>query len=156
MINRDSLAGLLLLAVAGVYYWATRAIPSSSLSDGVGADGLPKLLIAALVVVAAALTVKGALASRRTTPAANSDGEDEHATLPRALGFIAIGVGYMIVAPWTGYLVGIALLVVATALYEGERLSPRLLAVAAAGGVGFWLIFVRLLGVEQPMSRLLG
>jgi len=62
----------------------------------------------------------------------------------------------MIVAPLTGYAIGIALAVIAIALYERERLSLRLAAVAAGGGIAFWLIFVRLLGTEQPISRLLG
>jgi putative tricarboxylic transport membrane protein len=157
VINRDSLAALLLLAVAGLYYQATLAIPSSSLSDAVGADGLPKLLTAALALVALALVVKGALAARRAAPVVSAaDAGEERATPLRALGFIAIGVGYMIVAPWTGYLVAVALLIVAVAVYEGERPSLKLTAIAAAGGVGFWLVFVKLLGVEQPMSRLLG
>ncbi len=62
----------------------------------------------------------------------------------------------MIVAPAVGYAIGLALLIVAVALYERERLSLRLVGVAAAGGVGFWLIFVKLLGTEQPVSWLLG
>src|SRR5262245_60607146 len=103
-MNKDTIAGLLLLALAGVYYRATLGIADSSLSDAVGADGLPKLLALLLVVVAAALAVKGALAGRApaeaTAPARPADDdEDAHATLPRALGFVAIGVGYMIVAP---------------------------------------------------------
>jgi hypothetical protein len=56
------------------------------------------------------------------------------------------------VAPLVGFGAGLALLIAAVAVYEGMRLSWRLAVVAAAGALGFWLLFVRLLGVEQPAS----
>ncbi len=157
LLHRDTIAGLLLLTLAGGYAAATRRIPDSSLSDAVGAAGLPNLLAMALAILSATLVGKGLLAARQMTvrePAA--DDGDERSTVSRALGFVLIGIGYMVVAPWTGYAIGIAALVVAVVLYERERPSPLLLAVAAGGGLGFWLIFVRLLGTEQPVSRLLG
>ncbi len=153
-MNKDTIAGLLLLGLTGAYFIATRAIPESSLSDAVGPTGLPYVLAAALAILAAMLTVKGLVAARAAA-APDEDG-GERSTPIRALGFVAIGVGYMIVAPLTGYAIGLALLIVAVALYERERLSLRLVAVAAGGGIGFWLIFVRLLGTEQPVSWLLG
>jgi putative tricarboxylic transport membrane protein len=154
--HRDAIAGALLLALAGGYHVATQRIPVSSLSDAVGPDGLPKMLAAALAVVAAALIVKGLWLGRVPDPVQAIDEDEPPATLPRALGFLAIGVGYMLVAPWTGYAIGLALVIAAVALYERSVPSLMMLAVAAGGGVGFWLIFVKLLGVEQPVSRLLG
>jgi putative tricarboxylic transport membrane protein len=156
-ISRDSIAGLLLLALAGGYYWLTRDIPSSSLSDEVGADGLPKVLAAALAVVAALIAGKGLLAKGRPVagPLANDDEADEHAQLPRALGFVAIGIGYMAIAPMVGFAIGIAMLIIAVAVYEREALSLGLVAIAAAGGLGYWLVFVRFLGTEQPAAALL-
>lgn len=154
---KDVVAGALLLALASGYLLATQLIPVSSLSDGVGPDGLPKLLAAALAIVASALMVKGIWTSRRavTTPLADAD-EVAPASLPRALGFLAIGAGYMLVAPWLGYAAGLALVIAAVALYERAAPGWAMLAVAIAGGTGFWLIFVKLLGVEQPASRLFG
>jgi putative tricarboxylic transport membrane protein len=156
--HKDAIAGALLLALAGGYHVATQRIPVSSLSDAVGPDGLPKLLAAALALVAAALIVKGLwLGLGAHTVRADDEEEDEPpAALPRALGFLAIGVGYMVVAPWTGYAIGVALLIAAVALYERAAPSVTMLAVAAGGGIAFWLIFVKLLGVEQPVARLLG
>jgi putative tricarboxylic transport membrane protein len=161
-IPKDSIAGFLLLALAGGYYWLTRDIASSSLSDDVGADGLPKVLAALLAIVALSLTGKGLLAARRPAPVAGQKAEDEkdsdeqeQAALPRALGFMLIGVGYIVVTPFVGFAIGVALLIVTVAIYERERLSPKLIAVAAAGGLGFWLIFVLFLGTEQPTSSLL-
>jgi putative tricarboxylic transport membrane protein len=155
-IPKDGIAGCLLLALAAAYWWLTRSIPESSLSDEVGADGLPKLLAAALALVACMLVSKSLLALRRAAPAVvGGDEMQEQAPLLRALGFAAIGVGYMLLAPLVGFPVGIAALVVAVALYEREALSIKLVAVAAGGGLGFWLIFVRFLRTEQPVSSLL-
>jgi putative tricarboxylic transport membrane protein len=158
LLHRDTIAGLLLMALATAYAIATRSIPDSSLSDAVGATGLPNVLAAALAILAAILVAKGVMAARLPPAGAPAleDGEEPPAGILRALGFVVIGVGYMIVAPLTGYAVGIAALVIAVALYERQRASWLLFAVAAGGGIGFWLIFVRLLGTEQPVSRLLG
>jgi hypothetical protein len=138
----------------------TRRIPTSSLSDGVGPDGLPNLLAIALAIVAVALIAKSILGLRLAAPAAAKAAEAQEgeraASLPRALAFAGLGIGYMILAPWTGFAVGIALLVMATALFEGVRPSARLAVIAALVGLGFWLVFVRFLGVEQPVSRLIG
>jgi putative tricarboxylic transport membrane protein len=155
-VPKDSIAGCLLLALAAGYWWLTRSIPESSLSDEVGADGLPKLLAAALAVVACLLVGKGLISLKSATPVVvNDDDTQEQAPLPRALGFTAIGVGYMFLAPLVGFPFGIAALVVAVALYEREALSIKLVAVATGGGLGFWLVFVRFLGTEQPVSSLL-
>jgi putative tricarboxylic transport membrane protein len=157
VIPKDSIAGLLLLLLAGGYYALTRDIPSSSLSDEVGADGLPKLLAALLAVVAVLLAGKGLLAGRGTATVApgNDEGGEERAPLPRAIGFLLLGGGYMLIAPWVGFAAGVAVLILAVALYERELPSWRLVAIAAAGGLGYWLVFVRFLGTEQPVSALL-
>lgn len=154
-IPRDSIAGILLLALAAGYWWLTLAIPSSSLSDEVGADGLPKVLAAALAIVACLLIGKGLISLRRPVRPKLDDEAPEQAPVLRALGFVMIGIGYMLVAPLVGFAAGIAVLIVAVAVYERERLSVKLLAVAAGAGIGFWLLFVRFLGTEQPFSALL-
>jgi putative tricarboxylic transport membrane protein len=156
MIHKDTISGLLLLALAGGYYAMTLNIPSSSLSDEVGADGLPKLLAISLAIVASMITIKGLLMARqKAIPVELDENVPEQAKIPRALGFIALGIGYMVVAPLVGFAAGIATIVIAVALYEREPLSLKLIAVAVAGGIGFWLIFVRFLGTEQPISSLL-
>ncbi|MHB2169055.1 tripartite tricarboxylate transporter TctB family protein [Alsobacter sp. R-9] len=155
---RDVAAGGVLLVVAGLYYWQTRQIQQSSLSDDVGPEGLPLVLAAALALVAAAIAVKGVvLALRaRALPVAGApvDDEDAPASLPRALGFLAIGVGYILLAPYTGFAIGIALLVATVALYEGIRPDWRLAAVAVGAGLFFWVVFVKFLGTEQPVGLL--
>ncbi len=64
-MNKDILSGGLLLAGAGVYWWATTQIPESSLSDEVGAQGLPRILALLLVAVALLIVARGLLAARK-------------------------------------------------------------------------------------------
>jgi putative tricarboxylic transport membrane protein len=73
----------------------------------------------------------------------------------RALGFVIIGVGYMFIAPLVGFALGIAALIIAVALYEKEPVSLKLVTVALVAGACFWLLFVRFLGAEQPVSSIL-
>ncbi len=155
--RRDAAAGGVLLALAGLYYWQTRQIQQSSLSDDVGPEGLPTVLAAALALVAVAIGIRGLLAAWKAGRIRRQEaaGEEEAvASLPRALGLVAIGVGYMLVAPIVGYAAGIALLVVAVALYEGLRPDWRLAAVAVGAGLFFWVSFVLLLGTDQPAGIL--
>jgi ABC-type cobalamin transport system permease subunit len=56
------------------------------------------------------------------------------------------------VAPLVGFGPALALLIAAIALYEGAVPSWRMALVAVAGALAFWLLFVQLLGVEQPRS----
>ena len=60
--------------------------------------------------------------------------------------------GGVLVKRLRSFLLG--LLIVAVALYEGMAPSWRLAAVAAGGGLVYWLIFVRILAVEQPTASL--
>jgi putative tricarboxylic transport membrane protein len=69
-------------------------------------------------------------------------------------GFAAIAAGYVLVAPLVGFAPALALLIAAVAVYEGMRPSWRVAVVAAAGACAFWLLFVQILGVEQPRSLL--
>lgn len=154
-MNKDIVSGLILLGLAGAYYWAMRQIPDSSLSDEVGAQGLPLILAVLLAGLALALVLRGLAVSRRRplTSEASAD-DDETAPLPRALGFAAIAAGYVLVAPLVGFAPALALLIAAIAVYEGMRPSWRVAVVATAGAIAFWLLFVQILGVEQPRSLL--
>jgi putative tricarboxylic transport membrane protein len=157
LINRDTISGLLLFLLAAGYLHLTKAIPSSSLSDEVGADGLPRLLASGLFIVSALIMAKGILGkgAKTKTEAESRDSHGDRASLLRALGFVAIGAGYIVLAPVMGFALGIAGLMVAVAVYEGERLSIKVLSVAGLTGLGFWAVFVKGLGTEQPASWLL-
>lgn len=151
-MKKDILSGGIVLAVAGAYYLGARQILHSRLEDEVGADGLPLILAALLAALGVLLILRTRFASRQR---AGTGTREYQAPYPRALGFLAIAVGYALIAPVVGYLVGIGLLITAVAVYEGNIGPSRRLAVIALGGaVGFWLLFIKLLGVEQPTNIL--
>jgi hypothetical protein len=75
---------------------------------------------------------------------------------------LAIGVVYIAVVPFAGYVMSIAALIVGTTCYqsalaspkgswrEGGRVTRQVLLVGAAGATLLWLVFVLLLRIPQP------
>lgn len=150
-MKSDLWVGLIALVFAGIYYYLASAIPRSLLSDAVGADGLPKVYALALGLLAILLMVRS-----RTAPAgpdADADVKDLGQHL-RALGLLALGVGYLLLINVAGYLFTIFLLIAAVALYCGAKLDLKLLSVSAGGGAGFWLIFVKMFNIPLPPGTL--
>lgn len=154
---KDLAGGLAVLAVAGLYYWAIGDIAESTLSDEVGATGLPRILALLLTGLGLILTGRAVLAGALSpagpaakAPPAAEDDADPVAPLARALGFLAFGAAYVGLVPIIGYLPAIALLIGAVALYEGAPRDWKTLAIALGGALAYWAIFVKLLGVHQP------
>ena len=160
--------GVVLLAMAAAYLWATLQIPESSLSDEVGARGLPLVLATALAVVAVLIITKGAIAalprsaaaktmSTSAATTAESDDDDRYeSTLPRALGLLSIGALYIVVALLAGYVPALVVLIGSIALYEGIAPGWRPLTIALGGAGFYWLVFVKLLGTAQPAGMIGG
>jgi putative tricarboxylic transport membrane protein len=157
-MNKELASGLVLLALAAAYFWAAETIPNSLLDDAFGPRGLPVVLAGLLAFLALILTARGlfSLRSPAADIAANDEEDDGRTDAPmrRALGFLAIGAGYILLLPWLGYAISIAALIAAIALYEGARPDWRLAAAAVFGGALFWLLFNKLLGVAQPAGAL--
>lgn len=154
-MNRDGWSGIVLLMLAGAYYWASGAISDSTLEDEVGAVGLPHALALALALLGLILAVRGVLAARAAHAAAGSpDDEERDAHLPRALGLLALGAGYVLALPYLGYFVSVALLIGAVALYEGAPRRWTVPVAALGGALLYWAVFVKLLGVNQPVGTL--
>lgn len=159
-MNRDLIAGAVLLAIAGAYYASIGTIAESTLSDEVGATGLPLVLSGLLALIAVVMMARAALtirAARRAAVPAGVAGEDEDsdASVPRALGLLLIGAAYVLLLPYAGYVIGVALLIGAVALYEGAPRSWVIPAAAIGGAALYWAIFVKLLGVHQPAGILI-
>jgi putative tricarboxylic transport membrane protein len=135
VLNRDFVAGCILLVFSVIYYLAAAAIPASRLADSVGPGGMPKAYGVALGV-----------RSGRNGPTAR---RDLHAAL-RAAVMLGIGVAYVILLPLIGYILSIALLIGATAWYQ-ERARPRWVVPTAIIGAGaLWIVFVEVLQIAQP------
>jgi putative tricarboxylic transport membrane protein len=149
-MNKDVVSGCALVLVALAYYWASTAIQSSTLEDEFGPGGLPLILATLLGLVGAIIAVRGLVLAHP----GSAFGGGEPRRFARALGVLGIGFAYVLLVPYLGFILTIALLIVAVARYEGLSLSWRVMAVAGAGAGFLWLLFVKLLGVPQPAGLL--
>jgi putative tricarboxylic transport membrane protein len=145
--NRDLLFGIATLVVAAVYYGLAIGIPQSDLADPVGPQGLPRiyaLLLAALSLILIARSLRSEKTKpRNTTP-------DPGSRIPRVIGMLLIGVAYIVVLPWLGYLLSVAALITATIYFQGGSINGRSILVALSGAVCLWLLFIWLLRIQYP------
>jgi putative tricarboxylic transport membrane protein len=149
-VARDTIVALGLIVVAGLYWLGADQIRVSRLEGIVGAQAVPKGLAISLAVLSVLLIGQGLLRRRRTAGlAGQAEARDWHAHL-RAAGMLLIGIGYLAVVGTVGYMLAVALLVLATALYLGQSPSARLGLLAVGLAVLYYLIFVRLLGIPLP------
>lgn len=152
-IARDEIFGLGAVAVAAAYWAAADRIQVSLLADSVGADGVPKALAGILAICGTLLTVTTRLkAQPRDTPETGpAVAAAERRTHLRAAGLLIGLAVYAMLMPIIGYPIALALLIGGAAVYGGMRARSGVIAVSAAAGIGFWLLF-RLLGVSMPLG----
>jgi putative tricarboxylic transport membrane protein len=151
-VNRDLAFGLVALVFAAAYYSLALAIPESALADAVGPQGLPTIYALLLAALAMILIVTSRIG--RLAPIGERDARgatDRHDTSSwRVAGMLAIGVVYLVVVPWLGYVPTLAALILASSLCQGKTMTARLALVSVAGAVMLWALFVVLLRIPQP------
>lgn len=152
-MDRDFFFASAMLALAVPYYLFADAIPTSLLSDAVGPGGLPKTY--AMILAGLSLILMGQSVARQRRAAsraawAASAVKIERAQLYRAGGMLAIGVFYVLVVPYLGYVPTIAVLIAATTYYQGGTLTRQVGVIALCGAVFFWVLFVYVLRIPQP------
>lgn len=151
-MGRDLAFGGTTLALSVGYYWMAAVIPRSQLADAVGPQGLPRAYALLLGALSLALIVKSLPWRARTSLVSGSRSAvtGPRSSLWRVAGMLAIGIVYIVAAPWLGYLPSIAALILATTYYQGGAINRQVVVVALSGGILFWLLFVALMGVPQP------
>jgi putative tricarboxylic transport membrane protein len=164
-MNRDFVFGSLTLAAAGVYYALTLTIPPSDLADPIGPQGLPKTYAIVLAVLSIVLILRSRkrpanLANREPTNPEPANPEpanrpDPGSRVPshgrlRVAGMLLIGIAYILVIPWLGYLLSVAMLIVTTTYFQGGPISRRSILVALAGAAFLWVLFIWLLRIQYP------
>jgi hypothetical protein len=150
--NRDLLFGIATLVVAAVYYGLAVTIPQSDLADPVGPQGLPRvyaLLLAALSLILIARSLRPS-APNPASPNPESRIPNPGSGTARVIGMLLIGVAYIIVLPWLGYLLSVAALITATIYFQGGVINGRSILVALSGAVCLWLLFIWLLRIQYP------
>jgi hypothetical protein len=162
-MHRDGAFGGATLALSVVYYWLAASVPISRLADAIGPQGLPKtyaLILAALSLILMVRSSRDPGAGIRDSGAGSRDPRgsgsprspipDPRSLLFRAIAMLLIGVVYIVMAPWLGYLLSISVLILATGYYQGGSLTRHSAIVALGGGIFFWLLFVVFMGIAQP------
>ena len=145
--SRDLTFGAVMLAAGLAYYWLTTGVPQSALDDAVGPVGLPRLYAVVLVALSVVTMVRAGFVLVRRHP---SQRDDETPRSWRFAGMLVIGVMYVAIVPWLGYLPSIALLIAGTAWYQGGVINRRVIIVSASGALLLWLLFVAFLRIPQP------
>lgn len=162
-IPRDVWIGLAALAL-GVWYWrAAGDIPISPLDGVVNAAALPRMLAVAMIVFSVLLILRALLveamflraARRAAAPGGLDRPEEEGLSFTRnqhlkAAGVVAIGIVYLLILPWLGYVPSVILLIAGMSVYIGARAGLYTLGVAAAVAGAFYLLFVVLLDIPLP------
>lgn len=152
-MDRDFAFGSAMLALAVPYYLVADAIPTSLLSDTVGPGGLPKTYAMILAGLSLILMAQSVLRQRRAAVRAAWEAGAVHlerSQLYRAGGMLAIGLFYVLAVPYLGYIPTLAVLIAATAHYQGGTLTRQLGIVAVLGSLFFWVLFVLVLRIPQP------
>ena len=148
-MGRDLAFGSATLALSAAYYWMAAAIPESQLADAIGPQGLPKTYAVLLGGLSLILMVRS-LGAQDSSPESRIPSPDPRSPLWRVAGMLAIGVIYIVVVPWLGYLLSIAALILATTYYQGGAINRQVAVVALSGGIFFWLLFVVMMRIQQP------
>ena len=146
-MRREVAFGCATLALSAAYYWMADGIPASQLADAIGPQGLPKIYALALAALSLILLI-GAFTDRHRPARAS----ESRAPLARVAGVLLMGVAYIVLAPWIGYPIAIAALIAATTYYQGGAFTREAGLVAVGGSVLFWLLFVVLMGIPQPVG----
>ena len=158
-MGKDLASGIGMLVLSAAVYFGATGIGTSFMADPVGPAGLPKVLALVLGGLAVLLIAKSSFELFKVRGKVSV--EPSQSPWRRhllAAGMLAIGAGYVLIAELVGYMVGIAVVILTTALYQGARGGWRAPAIAVGGAIAFWLLFVILLDIGQPeglWSRLL-
>ena len=157
-LGRDFWVGLVFLGVSALYWFESSKIRISPLDGPVNASGLPKALAWALGLLALLLIIRSLaiLLAGLGRPPGSGGASLKEMLRPhlRAIGMLAIGVGYLLTVSWLGYASTVAALILVVSIYIGALPNLVTLAVAAGGGVLFHLMFVEFLGIPLPAGFL--
>ena len=158
MLTRDMVGAIAAILIGAVYLYFAHQLRVSALDDTLGPSGMPRILGWLMIALGAVLMVQ-AFAARRAVavaaqPAEKEEWEGQGRKIAYAAGLLAIGAAYLFVVETLGYLISIALLIIATATYLGAGFKGRVVAIGVLGAVFLYAMFVALLGVRMPAGIL--
>jgi hypothetical protein len=155
-LRKDLIGAGICLALAGAYWiGATHIQKSSLIGKGVGADALPRGLAVVLAVLAVILIlqnliqrVKGPLPEDApATPERLAEARHKHL---RAAGMFLIGLGFLLVVGYVGYIPAIFAMICITVVYNGRPMSWRIAGIAAVLTAAMYVVFDSVLHIPMP------
>lgn len=162
-IPRDIWIVIVTLIFAGIYWQAADGIAIGPLDGIVNAGALPKMLALALMLFSILLMLRALMtevmylrAARRAAGVAADRPEEEsgkHFTSGqhlKAAGVLVIGIAYLLILPFFGYVVSATLLIGVMAVYIGAKPNAYTLCVAVGVTIIFYLLFVQFLDIPLP------
>jgi small-conductance mechanosensitive channel len=163
-IPRDVWLGLGGICFAGAYWWSADRIPISPLDGAVNAGMIPKALAYLLIGFCAIMMLRALAVEALFLRAARAARSDTVPERPReagahyfslvqhlkAAGVIVIGIAYLLVLPWLGYVLSVILVIMAMSIYIGAKASLYTAGVALGIAVIFYGLFVQILGIPLP------
>jgi putative tricarboxylic transport membrane protein len=159
----DFYLGVGAIALAGAWLYVASGIEESMLSDATGAGGIPRVLgyvMAALGLLLCLRSVSFSAPPRNAvapeSPPADAPTSWKQNPHMQALILVGILAGYVVLAPYLGYMLGTAALLGVTAAYGGAPVNRNLVLVSAGGGIVLWLSFAWALGISMQTSVFLG
>lgn len=158
MLTRDTVGGMASVLIGAAYLLVAYRLRVSALDDSLGPSGMPRILgwlmigLGVVLVAQAVLARRTALAEAR--PAKKGEWEGQGRRIAYAGGLLAIGAAYLFVVETLGYLVSIALLIIATATYLGAGFRGRVVAIGVLGAIFLYAVFAAVLGVRMPAGIL--
>jgi putative tricarboxylic transport membrane protein len=154
--RRDLIGAGIALALAGAYWiGATHIHKSTLIGKGVGADALPKGLAIALAVLAVILVAQTLFQRRKgplpkdAPPTPEEFAEARHKHL-RAAGMFLIGLAFLLIVGYVGYIPAIFAMICVTAVYNGRPMSWRIAGIAAVLTTVYFVVFDLILHIPMP------
>lgn len=161
-VNRIELAvGLIVFALAAVYYWMATQLPPGFIVDPVGPGYYPKLLASGVGILAVLMIVL-AFVRRQAPKTAPSDAPSvtaSQASAPqppwlgtfRTWAMVVLPAVYMLLIPYLGYMITTPLFVAAVMVVLGERRWRAIVTPAIGLMVALYILFILVLSV--PLGR---
>jgi hypothetical protein len=154
--RKDLIGAGLALALAGAYWiGATHIHKSSLIGKGVGADALPRGLAIALAVLAVILIAQNLIQRRKgalpqDAPASPEKLAEARRKHLRAAGMFLIGLAFLLVVGYVGYIPAIFVMICVTAVYNGRPMSWRIAGIAAVLTAALYMLFDLVLHIPMP------
>ena len=145
MALREIVSALVLLAISGLYIWATLHIPDRTIPNTPGPSFFPLVIAGIVACLSLALLAKGILRLR-----AGSDVRIEKESIRSAIATLALFAVFLAVLPHTGFVVaGVGFFAGLMFLY-GARSPVRIVLWSLAVPVALFLVFTRVFHILLP------